>query len=257
MTFDWSETREWLNVLVAIGALLIGVVSFWTTARISGLEDYLRSEIGRRNIELNELSQRTQRMQGLSDLQSDQLAAIQTAGAQTAVTLQEAQLKLQGKQDLILRLTFEETKARGRIMEAENALTKLRTANDEQAKLVDLFRRDRVYEAVMLRAIGYFDIPEDINEISGETGWQKLLVEIKAAAQTKSELAPYFQELASTAPIMCKGLQSYRASFEPRPRHPEMPDRPGKRIDTETGPAIQFASSGLIPTFGARDGQRR
>jgi hypothetical protein len=96
MTFDWSETREWLNVLVAIGALLIGVVSFWTTARISGLEDYLRSEIGRRNIELNELSQRTQRMQGLSDLQSDQLAAIQTAGAQTAVTLQEAQLNSSG-----------------------------------------------------------------------------------------------------------------------------------------------------------------
>ena len=48
MTFDWSETREWLNVLVAIGALLIGVVEKTHGKKISrpgALPDILGVEI--------------------------------------------------------------------------------------------------------------------------------------------------------------------------------------------------------------------
>lgn len=248
-SFSWTETREWLNVAVALGAFLVGIVSFWTTARISGLEDYLRSEIGRRNTELAELSQRTQRMQRLSDVQGDQLATFQMTGSKLTASLQEAQLKIQAKQDQMLLLSTEEMRTRGRIIDAEKALSELRLSNDSQSKLVDIFRRERAYQAVAFRMSDAFDIGEEETEMSGERSFQMLMANVREAAGARSDLAPYFREVIEGAPAMCRALRSYNASFDPLPPLPDMPPRPGERIDTDVGPAIQFKSRAEQRTY--------
>jgi len=73
----WSNIREWMNVVAAIGGLVVAVVALWATAQISGLENYLRSEIGRRNNELNSLSRKAESLEKTADERARRLSELQ------------------------------------------------------------------------------------------------------------------------------------------------------------------------------------
>jgi len=48
-SLDRFDLPAWLSAAANFGTLLVGVVGVWTTIRVSGLEDYFRSELALRN----------------------------------------------------------------------------------------------------------------------------------------------------------------------------------------------------------------
>jgi len=46
------DILDWINAASSIAVIMLGIVTLWVTVRISGLEDYFRSEVARRNQEI-------------------------------------------------------------------------------------------------------------------------------------------------------------------------------------------------------------
>lgn len=68
----WELIQEVVAVLTGIGTVLVGIGTIWATLRISGLEDYFRSEIAYRNEQLISSTEQLRATQGQQRrLQSD------------------------------------------------------------------------------------------------------------------------------------------------------------------------------------------
>ncbi len=148
----WPEFREWINVAVAATALIVAIVSFWTTTRVSGIEDFLRSEIKRRNTELNSLDDRAARLQKLANDRSDNLLRLQISTETMTAAALESQRKL-------LQSSGELADVRTNIIDAQRKLSLAEAqANSERARYLsqvdalDLVYRQEAYQELVSRA---------------------------------------------------------------------------------------------------------
>lgn len=220
-----SDIREWLNVSVAIGALLIGIVSFWTTARISGLEDYLRSEIVRRNTELDSISGQSNRLKVLSEERAERLSSLQTVTDQITANNLIAQSRLLSTQQEISRLGIEVISAKQTISEERDQLLSLNQQAKTQIETIDLFRRQRFSEYAFRRLT--FQRFSDLDDIpSGETAYRVLTQ--WAPGEVDSDLHQYVDEFKRNAQSTCRPLTQFRPEIPRKIEHPDAPRRPGK-----------------------------
>jgi hypothetical protein len=219
---DWTSIREWSNLAVGIGALLVAIVSVWTTAQISGLEDYFRSEISRRNSDLNGLADQGRRLNALADEREKRLADLQTTTEQVTASSLEAQGKLLATQQELSRLGFAVVNAKQSVATSEARLALLRTQSDHQSSSIDLYKRQRFFEQVHLRVLwrGYREDQHGAI-LDGEAAYK--MITSWAVGEFDPELAPYLDEFISNAKNTCEWIRSYRPgipeqlSFPPGP----------------------------------------
>jgi len=104
---NWSELREWGNIGIAAAALLLSIVSFWVTLQVSSIEDYLRSEIGRRNFELNRLSDRASQLEEIAHKRETLLQELDAATVSALTSVSDAQLKISDAETRLREVQFE------------------------------------------------------------------------------------------------------------------------------------------------------
>jgi len=218
----WTSIREWSNLAVAIGALLVAVVSVWTTTQISGLENYFRSEISRRNSDLNTLADQGRRLNALADEREKRLADLQTTTEQVTASGLAAQGKLLATQQELSRLGFDVVNARQSVATSEARLALLRAQSDEQSNSIDLYKRQRFFEQVHLRVLwGGYREDQHGAILDGEAAYK--MITSWTVGEFDPELAPYLPEFISNAKNTCEWIRSYKPtipeqlSFPPGP----------------------------------------
>jgi hypothetical protein len=247
---DWGSIRDWMNVLAAVGALLVGIVSLWTTAQISGLEDYFRSEIARRNSDLDTLAGQSRRLSVLADERTNELAKLQTATDQLTASNLQAQGKLLSTQQELSKIGFEVVAAKQTIASSEVRLALLNSRSAEQLNLIDRFRRQRLFERAYMRIV-YRGIWSDQNDTGydGETVY-KLIVEWPVG-QTDADLAAYLPEFTANARSTCQWIRSYKPMLPKEQPYPKGPKIPGK--PTGDGQSYRMSQSEYQQWMSAQD----
>lgn len=140
---------DWINATTAVAALVVGIVSLWTTIQISGLEDYFKSEIALRNREVVNLSARAERLTKTAEDRSAQLDLMQLEATRLLAQSEADQRELTRATDRL-----QEVRA-----ETQQALTRTRVAEERErsvARTLDVVRRKAVYEQLGLRGIPLF-----------------------------------------------------------------------------------------------------
>jgi len=230
---DWTSIREWTNLAVACGALLVAVVSVWTTAQISGVEDYFRSEISRRNSDLNSLADQGRRLGAIADERERRLAVLQTATEQITASNLAAQGKLISTQEEVSRLGIQALAARQQIANSKARLADLSAKSGEQVSLIDLFRRQRFFEQAYMRIVwGELRAGEANKPYTGEVVYQSI-INWPASAVTP-DLAPYLPEFRANARSTCEWIRSFTPAEHKRLEFPEAPSIPGKPVGDGT-----------------------
>lgn len=229
---DWTSVREWTNLVVGAGALLVAIVSVWTTAQISGLEDYFRSEISRRNSDLNALADQGRRLNALADERERRLTDLQTTTEQVTASNLEAQGKLLSTQQELSRLGFEVVNAKQTIAGSESRLSSLAAQSAQQLSQIDLFRRQRFFERANLRSI-WADFDRSDNKrnpnFNGEDAYQMIIN--WPVGQLDADLAPYLPDFLQNAKSTCAWIRGYRPNIPPQLPYPPGPHAKGKPVE--------------------------
>lgn len=100
---------EWINAASSLGMLFIGVATLWTTVRVSGLEDYFRSELALRN---QMITSADAELRGLQEELASTSASVEAARERAAALEAESQ-SLEGQ---VAQLGL-----RGRFLASQNA----------------------------------------------------------------------------------------------------------------------------------------
>jgi len=236
---NWAELREWMNVFVAGAALLVAIVSFWTTTQISGLEDYFRSEISRRNSELNRLSDDSARVRQTAAAREERLSQLEASTNRVIATYIEAQGQLQNAESQLGRVQRQSLVTQQSLAESRGEAGSLRTEITRQRLLVDLFRRQRAFEGALLQiTFGRGDRFEGDYYISGDQVLSSL--NQVSAPGDSSELVPYFAEIREKAPKLCAYLHPYRPQVPDLVPWPDRPQRFGRPVQTPRGVAYEM-----------------
>jgi len=200
----------------------VAIVSVWTTTQISGLEDYFRSEITRRNSDLNTLADQGRRLNVLADEREKRLSDLQTTTEQVTASNLQAQGKLLATQQELSRLGFAVVNAKQTLATSEAQLALLSAQSDQQSSLIDLYRRQRLFQQAHLRMLwgGYREDQHDAF-MDGEaaykmiTGW--------TVGGFDAELAPYVPEFVSNARNTCEWIRTYKPTFSKQLEFPPGP----------------------------------
>ena len=216
-----AAIREWLNVMAAVGALLVGLVSFWTTARISGLEDYLRSEIGRRNSELNALSERSERAMSLAERRSAALSDLQFSADKLTASFASTQSHLEEARGELTELQIKG-------IASQMKLSDLNLRALEQGNRIDLLNRRRVYQQVSLFTTANLMLFPNTKKLGVEAFE---MVVYSSAPTDEPDLIPYYSEMRSAAALTCKSLRSYAPVIPAQQEYPARPSPPGEPVD--------------------------
>ena len=247
---DWTSIREWTNLAVAIGVLLVAIVSVWTTTQISGLEDYFRSEIARRNSDLNTLADQGRRLSGLADEREKQLADLQTTTEKVTASSMEAQGRLLATQQELSRLGIEVVSAKQTIAGSEARLSSLAAQSARQVSLIDLFRRQRFFERAYMRVVfAGIRFDQQKEPYDGETMYR--LITNWTPGELDPELAVYLPEFRSNAMGTCEWIRSYKPTIAQRQSYPDAPTMPGKR--TADGDSVRMTQREYRDWIAARD----
>ncbi|GGF41390.1 hypothetical protein GCM10011611_54780 [Aliidongia dinghuensis] len=219
-----------MNAATAIGTLLIGVVSLWATTQISGLEDYFRSEIVRRNNELSDIAEQSRRLKSLADDREKRLADLQNITEQITVANLSTQSKLLSTQKELAQLEYEILNAKEKIASSEERLTSLAAQSREQISLIDSFRRQRFY-SILSRRIVFDSITSEVNNtgIDGEGVYKTLTT--MPPSDMDPELASYLPEFRANAQSTCQWIRTYRRTPPQKQTYPDAPKMPGEKVE--------------------------
>lgn len=233
--WDGQSVREWMNVAAAVGALLVGIVSFWTTARISGLEDYLRSEIGRRNSELNSLADQSKRLQSISDNRSERLVELQASSDALSASFAGTQLRLQAAQVKLSELALQSLGAQQQVATAKAELSGLKTESKAQLSFIDLLNRQRTYQAASFRAITatYLADEADMQKPVGPRLYEAIAKIMPS--ENDNDLIPYYRELRTNSAFSCAALKAYAPTLPLVQEYPSLQESLGRRGQTSGG----------------------
>ncbi|MDY7096756.1 MAG: hypothetical protein SXU28_01325 [Pseudomonadota bacterium] len=230
---NWPEIREWFQVIIAFVALLVAVVSFWTTTQISGLEDYLRSEVSRRNSELDRLASDTDRVRTAAANQEEQLAELSASADRLVSNYIDAQANVERTRDELIRIQGEAATAQNALISKQLESDALEVEVAEQRDAIDFFRRRRVYEASIFRILFGVGLDPDDDEISGER--VLTLLGSLYPSSSESELSPYYDETRLRAARICEPLRSFKPEIPPKQEYPDNPPRYGTPVMTSQG----------------------
>lgn len=214
-----GSLHDWVNVAVAVCALCVSIVSLWTTTQISGLQDYLQSEIRRRNNELNGIADRSRRLERSADSRLDENVALQTTAERVVSETIAAQQRLGTTQSELTRTQSAALAARIDLLSAKGEASRLGQLIDKKANEFDLFSRRQARNSIGLMLI--FDLMRDDSDPTGEKALQSL--RSLNAASDEPELAPYIRRVASHANASCPFLRDWHSSLPPKPTPPPRP----------------------------------
>lgn len=219
---DWNSIREWLNVAAALGALFVGIVSFWTTARISGLEDYLRSEIGRRNSELNSLSDKTDSLEKVAEERAERLSTLQASTDEIIAASILAQRRFSDTQSELNKVRFEINAAERTLDSTKREQKSAEVRFEDQADRFDLFKRRQTYQITSIEMVFqsiYYGNDED--GFTGEEASKAMLS--FSPPQGDEQLIPYFEMLKTNFPKVCPYFRAMKANLPPISKKPDTP----------------------------------
>lgn len=205
------EWREWIHVAVAVATFLLAVVSFWTTARISGLEAYLRSEISRRNSDLDALAKQSAGMAQLASERERQLARLDSATSEIIASSLSAQAQLAERQGELTQVHSEVSEARHRLSVTQASQQRLEEDFTKQEKAFDLFRRQKAYDQTML-TFSWFGLDEKIP--SGVDVVQMIRRMAHLGQSTDNTLYPYLSEIDEKFLRVCPGFDERQPSID-------------------------------------------
>lgn len=216
------EIREWLNVGTTLAALLLAVVSFWTTARISGLEDYLRSEISRRNSELNTISSRSKEIEKLAAERERQLASLDGATSNMIASSLFAQAQLAQSQSSLSRIRADALEARQELSDTRATEARLKASLAAQTSDFDLFRRRQAYQYASMNIT--FDNLYLMD--GGEFPAAAKIAESARSARPDrgaETLAPYFHLVRNNFDRACPFFADKKINLPPKATMPPAP----------------------------------
>lgn len=211
------ELREWLNVFVGVSALLLAFVSFWTTARISGLEDYLRSEISRRNTELDTLAEKSGSIERLAAERERQLASLDAATNEILAASLSAQSQLAESQSDLAEVRSRVSLAQGQLADAEAARERLRVNFSKQSREFEQFQRQQAFQLASLRlraAYRLFFVRNDDPPTASQT---LDTVERLSAPQNQPALNSYFAIIREQTERVCPNFRQLPVNLPPVP----------------------------------------
>jgi hypothetical protein len=231
------ELREWINVLVGISALLLAAVSFWTTARISGLEDYLRSEISRRNSELDELSQRSREIEKVAIDRERQLARLDAATNQAIAASLLTQSELARSQNDLGSLRVNVATAKEQLASAKNSKDVLQEEFVHQTRDFELFQRQQAYQisSTSLWSLGGMYIYENLN---GEAAVNLAGNVPKGAGN--ATIRKYIQVIKDRTTEVCPSLSKWQPTL---PSPPKEPGFVGEDYDVSAKGALRMSKA--------------
>lgn len=216
------EIREWLNVVTAVAALLLAAVSFWTTARISGLEDYLRSEISRRNSELDSISSRSKNIEKLAIERERQLASLDGATNSIIASSLLAQAQLAQSQSSLSQVRTEALAARQQLSDTRVAEAQLKNSLNAQASDFDLFRRRQAYQYASMNISFTTLYFVDGGEFPTAADFAQSAKSMRPDTGSET-LAPYFLEIRNNFDRACPLYGAKDTSLPPKGTMPPAP----------------------------------
>ena len=236
---NWPEVREWAGLAIAVAALLVGIVSIWTTAQISGLEDYLRSEISRRNVELDDAAFAARQLDERVLRSENRLADLRLTADRLSVSSSEAQIKLSDAQARSLELLSEQRRSEAALIMSREDLARISEEVDEQEKTLAEFRSQEVLASFYsnLRFSVYAGLLQNDTEVmANSVSGPFYLSEMRnfGISVTDPETAGYYESVRTVGVALCRSLASYEPSFPALLENPSLGPRPGRRTDRGT-----------------------
>lgn len=215
-----AEVREWLVAMTGLAALIVAVVTFWTTARISGLEDYLRSEISRRNADLNTLSAQTATAERLANARAERLASLETATNEIIASSLAAQSRLVGAEADLARVRSDVGDAKQQLAAARSASEILKSNFGRQTKAFDLFQRQQAYQTASFQITTGTAIFHD-GTPDGAVALEYVQKMRPQAGQ--ASLNPYLQIIKDNIGRVCPRLAEWKPTLPERGSQPPRP----------------------------------
>jgi hypothetical protein len=207
------EIRERINMSVGFATLLLAIVTFWTTARISGIEDYLRSEISRRNSDLDQLSQRSTSIEKLANERELQLAKLDASLSEVLSDSLIAQSDLG-------RLQTQSATSETKLVLAELSRQNINKELAEKSRLFEVYQKREAFERLSapLFLVGYFS-----ENLSGEA----LLEGVNNIPENarNRQVNQYIALSKTNFAKVCRSFEYYQ------PLLPEILPNPGNPVD--------------------------
>lgn len=223
---QWGELRDWLNVAVAGAALLVAIVSVWTTTQISGLEDYFRSEIGRRNAELNSLSGRAATFERMANTSAGQLSQLQASTALAISSSLRAQQQLIQSQGELSAVRSNVLSARQELALARGEASAIRTNYAAQAREFDLLRRQQAFEhaslTVAFAAYNWSDDSDSEESSSDASSVAAAIRDLQPPPHTIG-FGPHLERIKGRFDRFCPNMATWQSTVPARPQPPAQP----------------------------------
>jgi len=216
--FENAHLREWIGAGAAIGTILIGVIGLWNTMQISGLEDYFRSEISRRNSDLDlqsekngrleeEVAQREAQLSLLSN-QSDKLVSEALSHVAEAQKVAE---ELASARDEVSRRRLE-------LAQVERSARELNLTAATQSRMLELLYRRRTLEQLGLMILVFSDdYPRYGEKLADKRSYGEIfysIIQKASPSEADTALAANYQRVKANILTVCPSLRSYDVSTE-------------------------------------------
>ncbi|MDR6146144.1 hypothetical protein QE363_001937 [Sphingomonas sp. SORGH_AS870] len=205
-----KELRDWLNVIVAFCALIVSIVSLWTTIKVSGLEDYFQSEIVRRNAELKQIAARSDMLESVATARSERLSEIQSSADSVMSRFSEAQQRLILAQADLSKVRSDAALAAANLADAKRGGAETAARLASQANSFDLFIRANALDYASLSLVMRTRFDEDAIP-SGKSAIKAINALTAPAGQRL--LQPYLDRIKVKVPSVCPMLNDWKATI--------------------------------------------
>ena len=238
---DWAGPREWANLAVAAAALILGVVSFWTTAQVSSLEDYLRSEIARDNGELNRLADRSAALEQDATQSAERLRQLRDTADELLLSSLRSQQELETANSEATSSRFRLFEADAMLEEREARLSQLAKQVEEQSDALDRIEISRFFSSARYYRIFQEQREQDFDSTNGASGEETLmmLANYRVGHDTGADRARILA-IRERAPKICSFLESYSPRFPELVPIPKRPKPNGEPRINEKGETVYY-----------------
>lgn len=232
---DWGALRAWANLFFAGATLIVAIVSIWLTTQISGLEDYLRSEIAVRNSELVASETEASALDARIQQSTSRLADLRSTSDLLATKSVEAQALLSDAQNQSIILLTEQQRTQAELVTSRQRLLEVTMETEEQRMILERFYRDQV----LRRAYSTFSYLEYADYFRGGKPERNKVDGPFAIREMRSfglnvrdpNLAQHFESIRSVGPTICRSLASFSPEFPATVTRPKLEPLKGERTD--------------------------
>lgn len=235
---NWPELREWANFALAATALLVSIASVWTTTQISGLEDYLRSEVSLRNAELEEAATVAKSLDDRVRQSTTRLEGLRANADRLLTSAIESQTRIAAAQTQSLDLLTDQQRASAALGEARSQLASVSNDIQEQKEILDSYRREEVYSKAIQRfsylsyASLFGDSELDKKSVNGTYALSELRnFGIEVSDPTVRE---YYAAIREIGPAVCRNLATFNPTFPKSAETPSLTPLRGEKTDHGT-----------------------